>query len=110
MNAHHQHLKTTENNWFKQGKEKQQEIIKYLEEKRKRDLLKHSESMQNSMIKDGADATEASPDQKHYGKTDRMFFSSKRGSVFNQSRITNGYSPNIGDSDYDLDSKLQTFH
>jgi hypothetical protein len=50
VDAHHHHLKTAENTWFKQGKEKQLEIMQYLENKRKRDLLKHSESMQTSII------------------------------------------------------------
>jgi hypothetical protein len=53
IDTHQNHLKTTENTWFKQGREKQMEILQYLENKRKRDLLKHSESMQTSMIQGG---------------------------------------------------------
>lgn len=41
------------------------------------------------------------------GRTERMFYSSKRPSVFNQSRIS-GFSPNIED-DYELEVKLEKF-
>lgn len=41
------------------------------------------------------------------GRTERMFYSSKRPSVLNQSRIS-GFSPNIED-DYELEAKLEKF-
>ena len=88
-------------------------MLQYLESKRKRDNLKHSESMQNSTLNPEAGAspelnkndTFASPWKQ--GRTDRMFYSTKRPSVFNQSRIS-GFSPNIED-DYELEMKLEKF-
>jgi hypothetical protein len=68
VETHHNHLKTEENSWFKKGKEKQLEILQYLEMKRKRDLLKHSESMQNSTLQ--KEGTEGSPSPtKNLGAT-----------------------------------------
>jgi gas vesicle protein len=43
------------------------------------------------------------------GKTERMFFSTKRGSVFNHSRISGCFSPGVDDYDYELEAKLEKF-
>lgn len=88
-------------------------MLQYIENKRKRDLLKHSESMQTGPL--NPDATAGSPEPNKtgmgsvwkQGRTERMFYSSKRPSVFNQSRIS-GFSPNIED-DYELEIKLEKF-
>ena len=72
-----------ENSWFKQGKEMQLEVLQYIENKWKRDLLKHSESMQTGSLNPD---TAASPEPNKTGIMGSMWKQGRTERIFTPQR------------------------